>query len=90
MPRSIELADDLERHTVAAHRDYLAALIRCEQAGRIEGEAGERERRAAHDALNLHRNTLRDLLHGLGYLPKGLATRAQLGPGQWGADSTSP
>jgi hypothetical protein len=27
MPRSIELADDLERHTVAAHRDYLAALI---------------------------------------------------------------
>jgi hypothetical protein len=38
--------------------------------GRIEGEAGERERRAAHDALNLHRNTLRDLLHGLG---RGLA-----------------
>ncbi|WP_288582152.1 hypothetical protein [uncultured Methylobacterium sp.] len=87
MPHPTEAEPSLEQRTIAAHRLYLAALMRVEAL-----EALETLEAAGHIAIDLDDGTrgalllehrerfqdLTDLVDELGYVPKGFAKRSEI------------
>ncbi len=79
MPCSTVSDATLEERTVAAHRHYLAALMRIEALDEADAACVSEQEHVEAEAVHLQTfATLNLFLNELGYVPKGLATRADL------------
>lgn len=79
MPCSTASKATLEERTVAAHRLYLTALMRIEALDEADAACFSEQAHIEAEAVHLQTfATLNLFLNELGYVPKGLATRADL------------